>query len=54
MYKRQLQYYNGSIAVWKHLDSIAGDVDAFQRIIMGKTNIDDQAQARAVLEAKTL
>ncbi len=51
---KDLQYYNGSIAVWKHLDSIAGDVDAFQCIIMGKTNIDDQAQARAVLEAKTL
>ncbi|QQS21987.1 DUF1704 domain-containing protein [Candidatus Saccharibacteria bacterium] len=48
---KDLQYYNGAIAVWKHLDAICGDTDKFQLMMMGKTRIDDPAQDRIVLEA---
>jgi hypothetical protein len=50
---KDLQYYNGAIAVWKHLDAICGDMDRFQLMMMGKTSVDDPSQERAVLEASS-
>ncbi|NCU37673.1 DUF1704 domain-containing protein [Candidatus Saccharibacteria bacterium] len=50
---KDLQYYNGSIEVWKHLDHICGDDVAYQLMLIGKTNVTSKRHQMAVLESRS-
>ena len=51
---KDLAYYNGSVNVWKHLDSICGDYDKFQFVLMGKADPSNAEHRRAMYETKTV
>lgn len=50
---KDLAYYNGSVEVWKHLESIRGDEFQFSLLMQGKVNTSKEHQ-RIVLESKSV
>ncbi len=50
---KDLQYYNGSKAVWQKLESIRGDEMQFQLMLMGKTDVTNRSHDRIVLESRS-
>lgn len=51
---KDLSYYNGSIEMWKHLESIRGDDIKFMFVLMGKANPANIAHERLMYETKSV
>lgn len=51
---KDLSYYNGSIEMWKHLESIRGDDTKFMFVLMGKGNPANIANERLMYETKSV
>ena len=50
---KDLAYYNGSIDVWRHLESIKGDDLKFMFVLLGKANPANRAHEQILLETKS-
>ncbi|MBC7943301.1 DUF1704 domain-containing protein [Candidatus Saccharibacteria bacterium] len=51
---KDLAYYNGSIDVWRHLETIKGDDLKFMFVLLGKANPANRAHERILLETRTI
>jgi hypothetical protein len=50
---KDLSYYNGSVDMWRHLESIKGDDTKFMFVLMGKANPANIAHERILYETAT-
>lgn len=50
---KDLAYYNGSVDVWRHLESIRGDDTTFMFVLMGKANPASKEHERLQYETST-
>jgi hypothetical protein len=51
---KDISYYNGQTAMWRHLDMICGDDLGLQFLLMGKADPTRKAQQQLLLETKSV